>query len=138
MPKYVAEMAIKSLNKAGKVIRNSKILIMGLSYKANVIDFRESPVKALIKEFKEYGIDIWGYTTESEAAKKVFDIKLINNLSSSQRFDCVIVTVAHDEFKAIKLNELKGIMNYQPILIDLPGLFNTDEAHQKGFIYKRL
>jgi UDPglucose 6-dehydrogenase/UDP-N-acetyl-D-galactosamine dehydrogenase len=138
MPKYVAEMAVKSLNKAGKVIMNSKILIMGLSYKANVIDFRESPVKTLIAELKEYGIDIWGYTTESEAAQKVFDIKLINNLSCSQCFDCVIVTVAHDEFKATKLNELKGIMNPQPILIDLPGLFDTDEAYKKGFIYKRL
>jgi UDP-N-acetyl-D-glucosamine/UDP-N-acetyl-D-galactosamine dehydrogenase len=138
MPKYVAEMAVKSLNKAGKVIMNSKILIMGLSYKANVIDFRESPVKALIAELKEYGIDVWGYTTETVAAKKVFDIKLINNLSCSKCFDCVIVTVAHNEFKTIKLSEIKRIMNSQPILIDLPGLFETDGVHQKGFIYKRL
>ena len=138
MPKYVAEMAVKSLNQVNKVIKNTKVLIMGLSYKANVFDFRESPVKELIKELREYGIEIWGYTSRLDDAKKEFDIKLINSLSGSLCFDCIIVTLAHDEFKTIKLNELKGIMNSHPILIDLQGLFDTEEVHQKGFIYKRL
>jgi UDPglucose 6-dehydrogenase/UDP-N-acetyl-D-galactosamine dehydrogenase len=138
MPKYVAEMTVKSLNHGNKVINKTKVLIMGLSYKANVIDFRESPVKQLVQELREYGIDIWGYTTRLDDAKKEFDIKLINSLSGSLCFDCIIVTLAHDEFKTIKLDKLKSIMNSHPILIDLQGLFDTEEVHQNGFIYKRL
>lgn len=50
MPKHVAEMAIKGLNEVGKVIKGSKILIMGLTYKENVADTRESPVREMLKE----------------------------------------------------------------------------------------
>jgi len=55
MPKHVAEMAIKGLNEVGKVIKGSKVLIMGLTYKENVPDTRESPVKEMVKELKEFG-----------------------------------------------------------------------------------
>ena len=54
MAKYVAELAIKGINETGKTIKNSKVLIMGLTYKENVPDTRESPVKAMVKELKEF------------------------------------------------------------------------------------
>ena len=61
MPKHVAEMAIKGLNEVGKVIKGSKVLIMGLTYKENVADTRESPVREMVKELKEFGVDVYGY-----------------------------------------------------------------------------
>ena len=61
MPKHVAEMAIKGLNEVGKVIKGSKVLIMGLTYKENVPDTRESPVREMVKELKEFGVDAYGY-----------------------------------------------------------------------------
>ena len=61
MPKHVAEMAIKGLNEVGKVIKGSKVLIMGLTYKENVADTRESPVREIINELKGFGIEIHGY-----------------------------------------------------------------------------
>jgi UDPglucose 6-dehydrogenase/UDP-N-acetyl-D-galactosamine dehydrogenase len=63
MPTHVAEMTIKGLNEVGKVkvIKGSKVLIMGLTYKENVPDTRESPVKEIVKELKEFGIDAYGY-----------------------------------------------------------------------------
>ena len=60
MPKHVAEMAIKGLNEVGKVIKGSKVLIMGLTYKENVPDTRESPVREMVKELKEFGIEVYG------------------------------------------------------------------------------
>jgi len=54
-------MIIKALNNVGKVIKGSKVLIMGLTYKENVADTRETPVKEIIRELKEYGVDIYGY-----------------------------------------------------------------------------
>jgi UDPglucose 6-dehydrogenase/UDP-N-acetyl-D-galactosamine dehydrogenase len=61
MPKHVAEMAIKGLNEVGKVIKGSKVLIMGLTYKENVADTRESPVREMLKELKGFGIKTHGY-----------------------------------------------------------------------------
>ena len=57
--KYVAEMAIKGLNEVGKVIKGSKVLIMGLTYKENVPDTRESPVREKVKELKEFVLSLW-------------------------------------------------------------------------------
>jgi len=81
MPKHVAEMTIKALNDVGKVIKGSKVLIMGMAYKENVADTRETPVKGIIKELEEYGIEIYGYDPllndiESEFEVKPYDLGL--------------------------------------------------------------
>jgi UDP-N-acetyl-D-galactosamine dehydrogenase len=61
MSKHVVEIAIKALNEVGKVIKGSKVLIMGLTYKENVADIRETPVMGIIKELREFGIEIFGF-----------------------------------------------------------------------------
>ena len=61
MPKYVAEMAVKGLNKVGKVIKGSNVLIMGLTYKEDVADIRESPIEKMVQELKEYDANVYGY-----------------------------------------------------------------------------
>ena len=61
MPKHVALTAIKGLNEVGKVIKGSKVLIMGLTYKENVPDTRESPMREMVRELKEFGVDIYGF-----------------------------------------------------------------------------
>jgi UDPglucose 6-dehydrogenase/UDP-N-acetyl-D-galactosamine dehydrogenase len=100
MPKHVAEMAIKGLNEVGKVIKGSKVLIMGLTYKENVPDTRESPVKEMVKELKEFGVEAYGYDpllSKEEIVK--FGVNALDNLDVKVKMDGVIVAVAHDEFK---------------------------------------
>jgi len=75
MPRHIAEMAIKALNNVGKVIKGSKVLIMGLTYKENVADTRETPVKEIIKELKEYGVDIYGHDPLLNDIEHEFGIK---------------------------------------------------------------
>jgi UDPglucose 6-dehydrogenase/UDP-N-acetyl-D-galactosamine dehydrogenase len=60
-PKHVADVAIKELNRAGKVIRGSKVLVMGQTYKENMPDTRKSPVGEMVHELKEFDIDVYGY-----------------------------------------------------------------------------
>ena len=138
MPKHIAEITIKSLNSVSKVIKGSKVLILGLSYKENVSDVRQTPARDLIKELQEYEIDVWGYSPLIESEKEDFNIKFIDNLLVSPTMDCIIVTVAHDFFKSIAIADIKKIMNSHPILIDLPGMFDSPELHNSGIIYKRL
>ena len=135
MPKHVAEMAIKGLNEVGKVIKGSKVLIMGLTYKENVPDTRESPVREIIKELKVFEIEIHGYDPLlSKEEVEAFGVKSSANLDV--KMDCVIVAVAHDEFKKMKLEDVSKFMNNKPIIVDVRGIF--DEEEKEGFYYKAL
>ena len=145
MPKYVAEMAIKGLNEVGKVIKGSKVLIMGLTYKENVADTRESPVRDMIKELKEFGVDVYGCDPLlSKEEIEDFGVKALDfSFSTGFLFskkkkcevDCIIVAVAHDEFKQMELEDLKRMMKGIPVLIDVRGIFDGEEAKRKGFYY---
>jgi len=136
MPKYVAEMAIKGLNEVGKVIKGSKVLIMGLTYKENVPDTRESPVREMVKELKEFGIEIYGYDPLlSKDEIEEFGVKAYN---FDVKMDGVVVTIAHEKFRKLKLDDMKKIMPDKPVLIDVRGMFDGEEAKRKGFYYKRL
>jgi UDPglucose 6-dehydrogenase/UDP-N-acetyl-D-galactosamine dehydrogenase len=141
MPWHVADMTIKALNNVGKVIKGSKVLIMGLTYKENVADTRETPVKEIIKELQEYDVDIYGYDPllsdiEQEFGIKSYPMSLITHHSSPiMPVDCVIITVAHEALVKVTLPELKSIMNANPILIDVRGVFDSKKAESEGFYY---
>lgn len=134
MPKYVAELAIKGLNDVEKVIKGSNVLIMGLTYKENVPDTRESPVHEIIEELKEFGIEVYGHDPLlSEEEIKNFGI---NVFQETMNYDCIILAVIHDEFKKIDLNSLYNLMNDKPLLIDVKGVYKDFE--NKKLHYKSL
>lgn len=139
MPKHVAELAIKGLNEVGKTIKGSKILIMGLTYKENVPDIRESPARIIINELKDFKTDIYGYDPllEQEIVDK-FNIKSLEDLDSNLKFDCVLVTVKHKEFEAIKLEKLKMLTTENPVLIDVRKVYRKGDAEGCGFYYASL
>jgi len=93
MPKHVAQIAIKALNDGGKVIKGSKVLIMGLTYKEDVADTRETPIKEVIKELKEYGVDIFGYDPLLNNIAQEFDIEALSTLENISGIDCTILVV---------------------------------------------
>jgi len=137
MAKYVAELAIKGINETGKIIKNSKVLIMGLTYKENVPDTRESPVKAMVKELKEFSCDVYGLDpllTKKEI--EGFHVKTTDALKG--KVDCIILAVAHDKFKKITYADLKKMMKERPVLIDVRRMYNKDEAKKQGIYYNTL
>jgi UDPglucose 6-dehydrogenase/UDP-N-acetyl-D-galactosamine dehydrogenase len=138
VPRHIAEMTVKSLNNAGKVIRNSKVLIMGFTYKQNVTDTRETPVRELIKGLREYGVEVFGYDPLVKNGQRDFGIEFISLLTEAPRMDAVILTVAHDVFRGISLETFRNIMNTHPIIIDVPGLLDTPEINDSGIVYQRL
>lgn len=139
MPKQVAELAIKGLNEVGKAIKGSKVLIMGLTYKENVPDIRESPAKDIISELKQYKADIYGYDPLIELQIiNEFGVKAIGSLEMDTKFDCIIIAVKHKEFKGIGLEELKGVINERPVLIDVKRIHKKSQAESLGFYYECL
>ena len=137
MSKHVAEITIKALNEAGKIINGSKILIMGLTFKENVEDTREAPIKETIKELKEYKCDLYGYDpllTKEEIES--FGIQAVDTFNGV-KVDCFIVAVMHDEFKEISTDQFKtASMDKQPILIDVRGYYR--KTKENGFFYYTL
>jgi UDPglucose 6-dehydrogenase/UDP-N-acetyl-D-galactosamine dehydrogenase len=138
MPKHIANLTIKALNNIGKVIKGSRVLIMGLTYKQNVADTRNTPAKEVIKELQEFGVNIYGYDPLLNDIEGEFEIKVVQNLEEARKVDCVILTVAHDAFQGITLDQLKAIASVEPILIDIQGFFDREEAQGKGFYYNTL
>jgi UDP-N-acetyl-D-galactosamine dehydrogenase len=142
MPAHVAEMTIKALNSVGKVIKGSKALILGLTYKPDVPDIREAPVQNIIRELREYQLEIFGLDPLLDIAevKDKFQLRLLDNFTEAKRhkFDCIILAVAHSAFRRFSLADLKALQNQNPILIDVPGMFEAGEAERIGFYYQTL
>ncbi len=138
MPKHIAEMTVKALNNVSKLIKGSKVLILGLTYKENVADTRETPTKEIIKELREYGVEVWGYDPLLNGIEQEFGIKALSTLGGISDIDGVILAVGHDAFKKMTLAKLRQVMNDEPVLIDVRGFFDKKEAVEKGFYYRTL
>ncbi|MBW6451263.1 MAG: nucleotide sugar dehydrogenase [DPANN group archaeon] len=137
MPKHVAEQAIKCLNSAEKIIKGSKVLIAGLTFKENVKDTRTSPAKDIIKYLNEFEIDIYGYDpllTDEEINS--FGITSAN--TPFGQYDGIIIMSPHEEIKSINLKDLKNSMSENPVIIDVKGSLNFNDVKSNGFIYKKL
>lgn len=154
MGKYVAENTVKQLIKISCPIKNAKVLVMGIAFKENVADARNSKVVDIIKELKEYGVDVFitdPVVNETEV-EEVYNLKLVK-FEEIKEVDAIIFAVAHEEYEKLKLEDLKKLYrnlnpilidkrglyrNSSPLLIDVKGIFNKSEASKLGFIYWRL
>jgi len=140
MAEYVAELMVGGLTQAGKKIKGANILVMGLTFKENVRDTRNSKVKDVIKKLLDYGVEVYGYDplVEKDEAESRFKVKYLANLSQTKNMDGVILAVLHNEFKAITLEQFKIMMPETPVLVDVKSYFLKQKPQEKGFIYYSL
>ncbi len=93
----------------------------------------------MVKELKAFGVEAYGYDPLlSKEEIEGFGVNALDILDVKLKMDGVIVAVAHDEFKKMKLDEIKKFMNDAPVLVDVRGMFDGEEAKRKGFYYWRL
>jgi UDPglucose 6-dehydrogenase/UDP-N-acetyl-D-galactosamine dehydrogenase len=137
MPKYVAEMTVKSLIKVGKPVKNSNVLIMGLTYKEDVADVRESPAEYMIDELKEYDVNVFGYDPLlSDNEIRHFGTTPLSK--PDKKMDAVIVAVAHAPFRMMSVAQIRSLMNDTPVLVDVRGMIDSDAAEKAGMFYRKL
>jgi len=137
MPRYVATMAVKGLNKVGKTIKGSRVLIMGLTYKEDVADIRESPVENMVQELKEYDVNVYGYDPLlSDSVIKHFGATPLPKLDT--KMDAVIIAVAHAQFRKMPIQKIRSLMNDHPVLIDVRGMVDGIAAEKAGMYYRKL
>ncbi|MDP4179693.1 MAG: nucleotide sugar dehydrogenase [Bacillota bacterium] len=140
MGKYIAENTVKQLIKNDIQIKGSKVLIMGITFKENVPDVRNSKVIDIISELKEYGIDVsvCDANADKSEVKHEYGIDLVE-LADKADYDAVIVAVYHDSYKSMTLDELKKLYkNQKYILIDVKGIYDKEAAINSSFAYWRL
>ena len=137
MPKYVANLAIKGLIHAGKKVKGSNILIMGMTYKEDVSDIRESPVEDMVHELEEFCVNIYGFDPLlPNSVIEHFGVKLLPK--PAKKMDAVIIAVAHAQFRAMSVHDILGLMNKHPVLVDVRGMLNGKIPTRSGIYYKRL
>lgn len=143
MGAYVADAAVKQMIAAGQAPKKSKVVILGLTFKENCPDTRNSKVDDIIKELNTYGIEpivVDPWASERDA-KHEYNVTL-TRMEDVSGADCVIVAVAHDEFKVMGLDGVKALFKAGPdsekVLIDVKGLYKIDELSATGMKFWRL
>lgn len=143
MGSFVADATIKQLVLAGKVVRDAKVVILGVTFKEDCPDTRNSKVEDIVKRLKEYGIN--PVLIDPQADKNGYEREYGNTLSSMEdanNADCVILAVAHKEFKAMTLNDIDQMFvdgnNSEKVLIDVKSILNKEEVETAGYRYWRL
>ncbi len=138
-PQFVAQKVVKLLIKAGKVVQNSKVLVMGITFKENVPDVRNSKVVDLVKELEEYGIQVSVYDpiANPEEVKKYYGIELVEDKKENEPYDGIVIAVKHKEFLDLKVEHFKELTKDNPVLVDIKGIYPKTEF-EKEFLYWRL
>ena len=120
---YVASQVIKLMIKKGKKIEGSKVLVLGITFKENCPDIRNSRVIDVIRELQEYGCDIEvnDYWADKEEVQREYNLELKTDANVDD-YDAVVLAVAHDEYKKMKLdNDNQVIFDIKSILDEADG-----------------
>jgi len=101
---YVASQVVKLMIKKGHKIEGAKILVMGITFKENCPDIRNSRVIDVIRELQEYGCDVevTDYWADSEEVKREYDLNLVENANVDE-YEAIVLAVAHDEYRDMKI-----------------------------------
>lgn len=143
MGKFVADAIIKKLILANKVVRQAKVVILGITFKENTPDTRNSKVVDIINNLREYGIEPIVVDPEADAdeAKHEYGIDLLD-LKDVNDADCLVLAVAHDIFKQMSWVDLDNLYgdfeNKEKVLIDVKSVLDLNYIGEKGYSYWRL
>ena len=134
--KYIAEQTVKQLIKCGKLVQDSRILILGLAFKENVRDIRNSKVSDIINELKEYDIEVMVHDplADPTEVKEVYGIELAD-IEQCNGLEGIILAVAHDAYRELTPEKILEISNSRPIVIDVKSFFNRRELEESGIRY---
>ncbi|MCK9443840.1 MAG: nucleotide sugar dehydrogenase [Tissierellaceae bacterium] len=152
MGKYVAENTVKLMIKANKQIKGAKVAVLGLTFKENCPDVRNTKVIDIINELKEYGINTLVHDPQADK-NEVFDVYGIDikEAEDIKDVDAVILAVPHEEYKELSLEGISSLYNDnythingneeiddKRVLIDVKGMFDRKDAEEMDYLYWRL
>ena len=137
MGKYIAAHTVKMLIAADKPVRKARVAVLGLTFKENIPDIRNTRVVDIIKELRGYGIEVFLHDPHADTAEVRSHYRLeLTPLKEIMDMDAVIVAVAHEEYRQLGLAGIAGrCRNGIPVVADVKGLFSAGEAARLGIRY---
>jgi UDP-N-acetyl-D-glucosamine/UDP-N-acetyl-D-galactosamine dehydrogenase len=123
MPKWIAKKLVQQLIQKGKQLNHCKVLVMGVTFKENVADIRNSKVIDLVRELMDYSINVHITDPQASPNEVAHEYKMSLIDTPSKDYDAVIVTVGHEEYKKFNITYFESISKDELILVDLKGLY---------------
>ena len=137
MGKWVAEQTVKQLIKAGKNVNGARVNVLGITFKENVSDVRNSRTKDIVEELLEYGVDvsISDPNADEEDARREYGFGL-TRFENLPKADSVILAVPHDEYRDIGLDGICLLFrNNKGVLMDVKYIFDREKVEGRGLRY---
>jgi UDP-N-acetyl-D-glucosamine/UDP-N-acetyl-D-galactosamine dehydrogenase len=138
MPGHIAKRLVQKLIKRGKSPQTSKILVMGVTFKENVADIRNSKVADLVRELMQYSINVHMVDPHASPNEFAHEYGLTLMDAPGASYDAVIVAVNHKDYVSLDMDYFKSIMNEHPILMDLKAIYSPGTVTENGLAYWRL
>jgi UDP-N-acetyl-D-mannosaminuronic acid dehydrogenase len=133
MAMHVRAIALDAISKVGKKAEKCKVALLGVAYKANIDDIRESPSIRIIKEISH---DVSAISVFDPHVKKIPGLNQVSSIRSCvKNADCLIIGTDHNEFRHLDLRRIMKDMNARPIIVDTRRMLNPEQAIRHGFVY---
>ena len=144
MAEFVANAIIKKLILANKAVRKSKVAILGITFKENCPDTRNSKVMDIIKTLREFGLDpvVTDPLADKNELAAEYGIEIVD-ISDIRDVDCLVITVAHNLYKNFSIDQLdkmfaRNMPNEEKVIIDVKGIYDKQEITKRNYVYWRL
>jgi UDP-N-acetyl-D-galactosamine dehydrogenase len=140
MGKYIAERTVKMLIKQGKTVKGAKVALLGITFKENVPDLRNTRVVDIVHELNDYGVDVLIHDplADPQEAKEHYGLEMVS-LETLRGADAAVVAVLHKDYEAMGLEGVAALCsNGDPIVVDVKSAFDKNLALQKKINYWQL
>jgi len=140
MAAYVAQQTVKKIIQAGGAVKGSKVIVLGLTFKENCPDLRNSKVADVVKELQEFGCDVSVHDplAESKEAMHEYGIALIEWKALSNKVDAIVAAVSHTEYTSKPITELLEKLKPGGVFIDIKSTYSPEAIKAAGITLWRL
>jgi UDP-N-acetyl-D-galactosamine dehydrogenase len=139
MGRYVAQRTVREMIHAGHPVLGSTVTVLGLTFKENCPDLRNSKVRDIVRELQDFGATVQLHDPKADPGEveREYGVPPVP-FDGLQPAAAVVLAVAHDGFRRLSVAELAGLMGDNPVLIDVKCLYDPDELHRAGIRVWRL
>ena len=140
MGKHVAEQTVKHLIHTGKPVKGARVLVMGLTFKENIPDIRNTRVVDIISELRDFGCEVHVYDPHADHREvhEEYGLTLLANPSEYAPYDGVVVAVKHRQFQELGIEGLKKLAGGPAVIADVKGMYEPQDIQGDGLTYWRL
>lgn len=141
MGKFIAEQTVKHLVKSGHQVNGGKVLVLGLTFKENVPDLRNTRVIDVVRELRDYEMEVFVHDPHASAdeAQAEYGIELVDDYLGDAPYDGIILAVRHDVYcRELSLDRIRRLCSGTPVLIDIKWQFRKTDTEKIGIVHWQL